>query len=527
MRLSTRIAIAVGLTTPLLVLAAGWLLVRLVADDLQTREDARLRERAAVAAPDARRLLRATAADRPAAVEQARERQMLTSGLDVGLRLVSPDGTVSSAGPQPGADAPLPVQAAPVPRTVRAGGENWRVLSTPIKGGRAGADGTLWVFSPDAASRAQIALVRSRVRRVALLAAPVSGLLAWAVATRVSRPLRLLQRRTSGLDPRCSATRLDHTPTGIAEVDDLARTLRTVLSRYDEQAARTAEALATARSFSAAASHELRTPLMSMQTNLEILTAHPELAADDRGQVLHDLRHEHARLLGLIVMLRELGRGDLIEAEAFGPVDLVDVLEASAADLRRRHPRARIEVTGVPGLYVRGWEPGLRIVLDNLLTNALVHGGGREGESGGSVEVALRVERVGESGGAVAVLTVDDRGPGVPDRLRDKIFERFHRRPDSPGSGLGLTLVAQQVALHGGRIRVLDRPDGPGARFEVRVPAQVDGVPDAATEVTLPPHRDWLIATAERSRVSGAEVPGPGVPGPGASVPHDFHKDGS
>ncbi|MGW1889695.1 ATP-binding protein [Streptomyces sp. NPDC002004] len=517
MKLSTRIALAVALTTPLLVLAAGWLLVRLVASDLHTQQDAHLRERAASAVPDARRLLRATAADRPPAVEQARERQMFTSALDVGLRLTRPDGTVSAGGPQPDADVPLPVRAA-VPRTVHAAGGSWRVLSVRVKGTRPGVDGTLWLFSPDTASQAQIGLVRGRVVRVALLAAPLSGLAAWAVAARASRPLRLLQRRTSGLDPRRSATRLDHTPTGVAEVDDLASTLRTVLARYDEQADRTAEALATARSFSAAASHELRTPLMSMQTNLEILAEHPDLAADDRAEVLEDLRREHARLFGLIVMLRELGRGDLVEPEAFGPVDLADVVEASAADLRRRHPTARIDATGVPSLSVRGWEPGLRLVLDNLLTNALVHGGRRGAP--GHVDVALRVERGPRDGEAVAVLTVDDRGPGVPPHLRDTVFDRFHRRPDSPGSGLGLTLVAQQIALHQGRIRVVDRPDGPGARFEVRLPLEGDGA--RGTEMTLPLRRDWLIATADRPHDSDSPTPGgslPGAPRPRAPRP--------
>ena len=105
-----------------------------------------------------------------------------------------------------------------------------------------------------------------------------------------------------------TTVRLPDEASGVTEVDELAATLRTVLARYDEQAARTAEALDTARSFSSAAAHELRTPLMSMGTNLDILTAHPDLPEPDRTEVLTDLRHEHARLLGLLVMLRELGR---------------------------------------------------------------------------------------------------------------------------------------------------------------------------------------------------------------------------
>ena len=267
MKLSTRIALAVGATVPVLVLAAGWLLLLLVARDLHAEQDAHLRERAAVASGNARRLLRVTAADRPAAVEQARERQLYASGLDVGIRLTGPQGTVSG-GPQPDPSVPLPASAR-MPVTIEDGARSWRVLSVRVQGSRAGVDGTLWLFSPDTAGKDQLTLVRRRVVTVALLAAPVSGLVVWAVASRAGRPLRRLQQRTSGLDPRVDAARLDHTRTGVTEVDDLARTLQTVLARYDEQAARTTGALTTARSFAAAAAHELRTPLMSMQTNLE------------------------------------------------------------------------------------------------------------------------------------------------------------------------------------------------------------------------------------------------------------------
>ncbi|MEU8952193.1 HAMP domain-containing sensor histidine kinase [Streptomyces sp. NPDC048489] len=494
MRLSTRIALAVGATVPVLVLATGWLLLRLVATDLHDQQDAHLRERAATVAKDARGLLRASAADRSAAVEQARQRKLFTSALDVGVRLVGPDDTFTG-GPQPDADAPLP-PSAPVPVTLRADGHSWRVLSTPVTGARPGVRGTLWLFASDTAADTQLRLVRRRAVSVALLAAPLSGLLAWGVATRASRPLRRLQRRTSGLDPRASRARLDHTPTRIAEVDDLAHTLQTVLARYDEQAARTAEALATARSFASAASHELRTPLMSMQTNLEILTAHPDLAGADRDEVLHDLSREHARLLGLLVMLRNLGRGDLVEADAFGPVDLADVVEAATREQRRRHPHARVSGSWPPGSRVHGWEPGLRTVVDNLLVNALVHG--QEDGRPARVEVGLRAN------GPDVLLVVDDQGPGIPPKLRAQVFERFRRRPDSPGSGLGLTLVAQQIALHRGRVRVLDRPGGPGTRIEVTLPL-VDGAPDEGK--TLPLRRNWMIAAADRSQ--------------------DFHKDGS
>ncbi|WP_329320983.1 HAMP domain-containing sensor histidine kinase [Streptomyces sp. NBC_01262] len=502
MRLSTRIALAVGAVVPLLVLASGALLLRLVATDLHREQDTHLRDRAAALAQDAKAVLRATANERPAA-EQAGSRRLFGTALDVGIRLTGPDGTVTaSGGPQPSAS--VPPTGASVPVTVRADGASWRVLSVPVTGARGKALGTLWLFSPDTAADTQLRLVRRRVLTVALLAAPVAGLLAWAVARRAVRPLRRLQERAGGLDPGSSSVRLEHTPTGITEVDDLAGTLRTVLARYDEQAVRTHEALATARSFAAAASHELRNPLMSMRTNLDILTGHPGLPEGERTEVLADLQHEHARLLGMLVMLRALAQGDLVEEDTFGPVDLAELIDGSAADLRRRHPGAEVTTHLASGLLVHGWEQGLRSAVDNLLTNALVHG--RTHDDGTArVEVTLRRSR--ERDIPAAVITVDDRGPGIAPDDRTAVFERFHRRPDSPGSGLGLTLVAQQIALHRGRITIHDRPDGPGTRLEVRLPLTDPAGTGTDTTPTLPLlRRDWLTA---------------------AGGPQGFHKEGS
>ncbi|WP_316745308.1 HAMP domain-containing sensor histidine kinase [Streptomyces sp. MK7] len=489
MRLSTRIGLAVGCTVPLLVAASGWLLLHLVARDLHRVEDDHLRRRAAAIAPDARALLRATRNGRPKAAD-TRERQLFSSALDVGVRVVAPDATFSG-GPQPGPSVRLPDQASG-PVTLRAGGRGWRALSRPLKG--PATSGTLWVFSPDTADRAQLKAVRRRVVLTALLAAPLSGLLAWGLAGSAGAPLRRLTRRTAGLDPRTSAARLDHRPTGVTEVDELAATVRTVLARYDEQAARTAEALDTARSFSSAAAHELRTPLMSMGTNLDILAGHPDLPEPDRTEVLTDLGREHARLLGLLVMLRELGRGDLVEADALGTVDVSEVADAAVAEARRRAPDAGITLDAPPGLAVHGWEPGLRLLLDNLLGNALAHG--RDGH--GRARVAVGVRGAGDQ----VVVTVDDQGPGVPPEARERIFERFQRGPDSAGSGLGLTLVAQQAALHRGNVTVTDAPGGTGARFEVRLPS--GGSPGGGSDGgELPGRRDWLIGTAGAAGTAG------------------------
>jgi signal transduction histidine kinase len=107
-------------------------------------------------------------------------------------------------------------------------------------------------------------------------------------------------------------------------------------------------------------------------------------------------------------------------------------------------------------------------IIENLVMNAMRHT-----EDGASIWL-----RVGPAPGA-ALIAVDDDGPGVPDELREAIFEPFRQGPSrsrhSPGTGIGLSLVAMFTELHGGRAWVEDRHGG-GASFRIFLPG------DAARE---------------------------------------------
>ena len=477
MRLSTRIALAVTVLVPLLVLAAGLLLLGLVRRDLLGQQDALLRERAAAVLPGARALLAADARDRPR-VEQNQQRRVLDGALDSGVRLAGPDGTVRLAvGPQPAGSVVLPAPAGG-PVTVRDGGTAWRVLTVPVDGA---APGTLWLVEPSTVVDPQVRAVRRRVLLVAVSAAPVAGLLGFVLAGRATASLRRLGSSAATLDPRAGASTLAHRNGGVTEVDELAGALALLLARYDEQAARTAQALDTARSFSSAAAHELRTPLTAMRTNLDVLAAHPGLPAAERAEIVAELAEDHGRVDDLLTALRTLARGDLVELPAFGPLDLGELVEAAVAEAVRLRPDTAVDLEPAYGITVFGWEPGLRILLANLLGNAAVHGR----TAAGPARITVRL-RAGRSGSAV--LTVDDDGPGVPAAERAAVFHRFHRRPDSPGSGLGLTLVAQQAALHRGTVVAGEGPGGAGCRFEVRLPLLRPEVPT----LVLPARRDWI-----------------------------------
>lgn len=510
MRLATRIALCVVLVVPLTVIGADAALLGLITHDLRAQQDARLQDRAAAVLPDARTLLNADRQGRTQ-VEANQHRKLLDGATDVGVRLTDAHGTlVTQGGPQPGDAAALPAPGAGVTTvharqggsgatgtgtaSTGAAGRSWRALGVRVEGAN---PGTLWVFVPTSVTDPQVQAVRGRVLLIALLAAPVSGLLALVVAKRATAPLRRLGQRAAALDPQAGAAGFGHERTGAADIDELAGVLENVLVRYDEQAGRTAQALETARSFSAAASHELRTPLMSLQTNLDVLSAHPDLPAAERADILADLRSDHRRMLELLTALRTLARGDLVEVEAFGPLDLAEPAAAAVAELHRRRPdilldfspQPRIDPHSYPelasGIRVFGWEAGLRIVCDNLLANAAVHGH----TPGQPARIAVRLDRQDGQ----AVLTVDDSGPGIAPQERAAVFDRFHRRRDSPGSGLGLTLVAQQVALHRGTVSVSTPPDGRGCRMEVRLPL----ISSDATTVALPARRDWIGAASD------------------------------
>ena len=105
-------------------------------------------------------------------------------------------------------------------------------------------------------------------------------------------------------------------------------------------------------------------------------------------------------------------------------------------------------------------------IVDNLLANALKHTPPRT-----PVRVSLRA--VGDD----VLIGVDDGGPGVPPEARDSIFEIFNRggkdMSDAPGIGVGLSIVAQFAAVHGGRAWVEEAPGG-GASFRVLLPSCVE-----------------------------------------------------
>lgn len=461
MKLSTRFAWMSAGMLPVLVVAAGLALVPWETSDLRAERDAHLQARAQLLVPQSAALV--ARGEDPAS--------------QITVALQAPDDSVVMAAH--GAD--LEVGSAPrlglLPQrdgafSVRDGIRLWRgyAASDPAAGSR------VWVLEPDSVLTGKVRQLRGRVWFTALFAAPVAFGVGALLGRQTIRPLRTLRER---------ADRVGAAPggriglrTGVEEVDDVARVLDAALARRDEQEARTVEAWQAARSFAATAAHELRTPLSGVQAALDVLE-HPGATDADRGEALADLRESHVRVLGLLEVLRALSRAELAEADAFVPVDLTELTEAALHAARGRHPDVSFDavgtatdnsgadtlgvVRGSAGTVVAGWAEGLRMVVDNLLDNAAVHGRPATGPAG----VALGLW----PGPGAVILTVDDRGPGIPGDQRPQVFDRFRKSAGSRGFGLGLTIVKQVVALHRGTVTVLDGPGGRGTRFEVRLPS--------------------------------------------------------
>jgi signal transduction histidine kinase len=202
------------------------------------------------------------------------------------------------------------------------------------------------------------------------------------------------------------------------------------------------------RQFVADAAHELRSPLAALRVELEVDAASPgALASVDRVTQLADDLLQLARLDDGARLVRRM-------------LDLDDLVFAETSRVRASAPVA-VDVSGVSAAQVDGDPAALSRLVRNLLDNAVQH-------AKSSVAVSLTTTD------STAVLTVADDGPGVPAADRVRIFERFTRLEaararHTGGAGLGLAIVRDVAAAHGGSVEVAESASG--AVFVVRLPA--------------------------------------------------------
>ncbi len=453
--LRARIALAAVGAVALIGVLVGAVLLEAIARDGRAALDDSLRARIdRIGPPPIRRAPGPGRFDRFAEPPGARDQQLL-AGSGTFVQVALGDELLERRGDVPAAAPGVPRTFGL--RTIEIGGEDWRSLTAP---GGPGGELRVQVLSTLAPVDARVARIRRLVLLLGLVALALTGAAAWLFTTVAVRPLARLREgaaRVSGAED-LGQPLPEHE--GPEEVRSLAHDLNAMLARLRASTEALEQALLATRRFAADAGHELRTPLAGMRATLDTLERNEDLPAAQRRALVGELIAEQVRIVHLLEGLQALARGEAAESLPREAVEVADLLDASVYAARRRHPATTFafDDDGAHDAVVDGWPDGLRLVCDNLLDNAALHGG-RE------VSVALLLA------GGKLTLTVADDGPGIPAEERERVLEPFARgaRVAAPGTGLGLAIVAQQVALHGGELRLDDGPDG-GLLVEVTLP---------------------------------------------------------
>ncbi|MCB9880562.1 MAG: HAMP domain-containing histidine kinase [Planctomycetes bacterium] len=296
----------------------------------------------------------------------------------------------------------------------------------------------------------QLARVRTIIYLLTAIAVVVVVAFGLFLSRRFVRPLRELGAAASQVGQQRGASMPKRGSDD--EVDRLASILDRTFSALEDAAERKAR-------FTADAAHELRNPVSVIRNAAEIALREGR-TADEMREFLVDIRTTSKRMGDIVESLLTLARMDAESGVARSEVvDFASIVRDSVTAARIEAP-TRIHSDVNAGAFVAGEQNLLRILVDNLIGNALRHG------NGSTVHVEL-----GTRDAQRVVLTVTDHGPGIPEELRDAVFRRFHRgngQRSLEGAGLGLAIVAEVAAAHRATCRI--ESADPGARVVVELP---------------------------------------------------------
>ncbi len=324
-------------------------------------------------------------------------------------------------------------------READIGDERYHVATVALGGGR----GAVQVAQKFSETEAMLSDLQWRTALWAAAVTVLAGTAGWWLARRITRRL---VRLTAVAENVAEHGRLD-VPVPVAGRDEVARLGRA----FDDMLGRLASSVQDQQRLVQDAGHELRTPLTSLRTNISLLKRFDELPPDARAELLADLTGESRALTDLVNELVELAAGQR-DGDPLIEVRLADVAQGAAAPARRRTGREITVRTERPAV-VGGRPVALHRALANLLENAAKF------DPGGTEPIEVVV-----TGARIEVL---DRGPGIAESDRTRVFDRFYRAPAArglPGSGLGLAIVRDIATAHGGHAFAAHRPGG-GATF--------------------------------------------------------------
>ncbi|GGT57502.1 sensor histidine kinase [Streptomyces purpureus] len=289
-----------------------------------------------------------------------------------------------------------------------------------------------------------------------------SALLAQAAATTVLRPVHRLGEAARRLGEGELDTRLR--VSGTDELAELSRTFNSAAESLQKKVADMSAREESSRRFVADMSHELRTPLTALTAVTEVLEDEQDSLDPMIAPAVSLVVSEVRRLGDLVENLMEVTRFDAGTARLV--LDDVDVADQVTACIDARAWLDAVDLDAERGIVARLDPRRLDVILANLIGNALKHGGS-------PVRVSVRTESV-EDGEEELVIEVRDHGPGIPEDVLPRVFDRFYKasasRPRSEGSGLGLSIAMENALIHGGSITAANSPDGDGAVFVLRLP---------------------------------------------------------
>jgi two-component system OmpR family sensor kinase len=334
--------------------------------------------------------------------------------------------------------------------STRAG--RWRVYAavSPTR--------VIQVAQPMSVRRQQAAQLAFRTLEPFALLLPALALIVWFAVGHTLEPLQRLassvkSRRVNALEP-LSAERLPD------EVRPLVGALNDLLSRLTG-------ALERERAFMADAAHELRTPLTALHLQLSALARAGTDA--ERADAMAKLTAGVQRAIRLVEQMLSLSRQEPRAVEpARTSVALDELAREVVAELVPLADARQIDlgISGALPVFVRGERDALGTLIRNLVDNAV-----RYTPPGGRVDVFVEKS---PHVMARAVLRVLDNGPGIAREERERVFDRFYRRPGTPapGSGLGMAIVKAIADAHGASIELGEGAQGQGLEVKVSFPAE-------------------------------------------------------
>ena len=350
------------------------------------------------------------------------------------------------------------------PFTIKAKGENFRVLALPLPSNL----GSVAI----AQSLDDVDRTLSRLQWLFfLIGFVIVGLIALASRTMIKvglKPLSEVENTAEKIAAGDLSARLpDAKPT--TEVGRLTTSLNTMLARIEESFAVRKTSEDKLRRFVADASHELRTPLTAIRGFAELHRQGAVSGEEETKQLLARIEGESIRMGSLVEDLLLLARLDQAREMENLPVDIAQVTKDAVASAQVAGPEHPISLIGdADELYTLGDQHRIHQVIANLLANARTHT---------PVGTPITVS-IAQSSDGVRI-GVTDAGPGLSAEDQKRIFERFYRadssrvRIDGEGSGLGLSIVDAVMKAHGGSVSVSSEI-GKGSTFTLFFPQQTE-----------------------------------------------------